>query len=152
MLWYTYLFENTMFTNKMRHGKFGKENVWEAGWVRKRVALIKSLIYARKKRHPWGVFVKDWAVNVSWKMYIHILNLVTSQYSKFITFVNILQIVSYHIFLSPLNSYLWIYLRINKSVFYLRKLTCMSNQFLCLSVNTSWLKLLVNHVKSSLDL
>jgi len=43
-----------------------KENAWEAGWVRKRVALIKSLIYARKKRNAWGAFVKEQDEFVSW--------------------------------------------------------------------------------------
>jgi len=50
MLRYTYLYENTMFTNKMRSSINGKENPWEEGWVRKELALIKSLIYVREKK------------------------------------------------------------------------------------------------------
>jgi len=34
----------------------GKENAWEAGWVRKELALIKSLICPRWKRCAWGTF------------------------------------------------------------------------------------------------
>jgi len=49
MLWYTYLYENIMFTNKMRHSIIWKGNAWEAGWVRKVLALIKSLNYAREE-------------------------------------------------------------------------------------------------------
>jgi len=48
MLWYTYLYENRMFTNKMRRSIIWKGNAWEAGWVRKVLALIKSLIYSRR--------------------------------------------------------------------------------------------------------
>jgi len=52
-------------TNKTQH-YCGKENAWGARWVRKGVALIKSLIYARKKRRAWGTFVRDRAEIVSW--------------------------------------------------------------------------------------
>jgi hypothetical protein len=38
-----------MFTNKMRCSIIGKGNAGEAGWVRKELALIKSLIYAREE-------------------------------------------------------------------------------------------------------
>ncbi len=49
MHWYSYLYENIMFTNnEMRHC-FGKESALGAGGSVERVALIKSLIYARKK-------------------------------------------------------------------------------------------------------
>ncbi len=47
MLWYNYLFENTMFTNKWEAAFIGKENVLGARGVVERDALIKSLIYAR---------------------------------------------------------------------------------------------------------
>jgi len=36
MLWYTYLFENGMFTNKKNAALLGKENAGGAGWVRRR--------------------------------------------------------------------------------------------------------------------
>jgi len=54
-----YMKTQCLQTNKMQH-YCGKENAWEAGWVRKKVALIKSLIYARRKRRAWVAFVKDW--------------------------------------------------------------------------------------------
>ncbi len=47
MLWYNYLYENTMFTNKQDAALLGKENAWEARGGVERVLLIKSLIYAR---------------------------------------------------------------------------------------------------------
>ncbi len=47
MLEYTYLYENRMFTNKWDTALFGKGNAWAASKVKTRVALIKSLIYAR---------------------------------------------------------------------------------------------------------
>ncbi len=47
MLWYNYLYENTMFTNKWDEALLGKENAWGAGGGVERVALIKSLIYVR---------------------------------------------------------------------------------------------------------
>ncbi len=59
-----YLKTKCLQTNKMHH-YCGMENAWEAGWVRKRVALIKNLIYARKKRRAWGEFVRDRAKIVS---------------------------------------------------------------------------------------
>jgi len=46
MLWYNYLYENTMFTNEMQDC-LGKESAWEVVGGVERVALIKSLIYAR---------------------------------------------------------------------------------------------------------
>ncbi len=45
-------------TSKMQH-YCGKESAGEVGWGRKRLALIKGLIYARKKRRAWGAFVQD---------------------------------------------------------------------------------------------
>jgi len=36
MLWYTYSYENGMFTNKYNAALLGKENAREAWWVRKR--------------------------------------------------------------------------------------------------------------------
>ncbi len=39
-----------MFTNKMRRSIIEKENAREAGYVRKEVALIKSLIYMRRNK------------------------------------------------------------------------------------------------------
>jgi len=53
-----YLKARCLQTNKTQHN-CGKESAWEAGWIKKRVALIKSLIYPRKKRRAWGAFVKD---------------------------------------------------------------------------------------------
>ena len=53
----SYLCENTMFTNKWETALWGKENAWEARGGVERVALIKSLIYAR---------LPNWAENVSW--------------------------------------------------------------------------------------
>jgi hypothetical protein len=47
MLWYNYLYENTMFTNKQDTSLLGKENDLEARGVVERVVLIKILIYAR---------------------------------------------------------------------------------------------------------
>ncbi len=48
-------------TNKTRH-HCGKENACEVGWVRKSVALIKSLINAREReRRARATFVKDQA-------------------------------------------------------------------------------------------
>ncbi len=48
MLWYNYLYENTMLTNKWDAALFGeKESALGAGGGVERVALIKSLIYAR---------------------------------------------------------------------------------------------------------
>jgi len=48
MLWYNYLNENTIFTNKWDTALFGeKESALGARGVVERVALIKSLIYAR---------------------------------------------------------------------------------------------------------
>jgi len=48
MLWYNYLYENTMFTSKQDTALLGKENALEGrGGVGERVALIKSLIYTR---------------------------------------------------------------------------------------------------------
>ncbi len=47
MLWYNYLYENTMITNKWDAAFLGEENAWEARGGIERVALIKSLIYAR---------------------------------------------------------------------------------------------------------
>ncbi len=47
MLWYTYLYENTMFTNKWDAALFGKWKAvveWKGNY---RFALIKSLIYKR---------------------------------------------------------------------------------------------------------
>jgi len=44
-----YMKTQCLQTNKMQH-YCGKESAWEVGWVWKRVALIKSLIYTRKKR------------------------------------------------------------------------------------------------------
>jgi len=38
-----------MFTNKLRRSIIWKGNAGEAGWVRKVLALIKSLIYAREE-------------------------------------------------------------------------------------------------------
>jgi hypothetical protein len=38
-----------MFTNKMRRSIIWKGNAWEAGWVRKVLALIKGLIYVREE-------------------------------------------------------------------------------------------------------
>jgi len=42
---YTYLYGNSMFTNKMGHSILGKG--------KERVALIKSLIYTRVERCAW---------------------------------------------------------------------------------------------------
>jgi len=49
MLRYNYLYEKKMFTNKWDAALFGKESAREAGGGVERVALIKSLIYSRKK-------------------------------------------------------------------------------------------------------
>jgi len=49
MLLYNYLYENIMFTNKWDTALFGKESAREVGGGVERVALIKSLIYTRKK-------------------------------------------------------------------------------------------------------
>jgi len=46
---YTYLYENIMFTNKMRCSIIWKGNAWKAGWVRKVLVLIKNLIYMREE-------------------------------------------------------------------------------------------------------
>ncbi len=60
MLWYTYLYENTMFTTKLDPSLFGKGKAWEAGWGKERkvLVLIKSLIYVREKRGTLGVLWK----------------------------------------------------------------------------------------------
>ena len=47
MLWYNYLYENTMFTNKWDATLLGKENAWDARGGVERVVPIKSLIYVR---------------------------------------------------------------------------------------------------------
>ncbi len=48
MLWYNYLYENTMFCKQMRHIiVWGKESALGARGGVERVALIKSLIYVR---------------------------------------------------------------------------------------------------------
>ncbi len=60
-----YMKTQCLQTNKTQH-YCGKENAWEAGWVRRRIALIKNLIYARKKRRAWSTFVRDRAEIVSW--------------------------------------------------------------------------------------
>jgi len=50
----THIYMKTQFlqTNKTQH-YCGKENALGVGWVRKEVALIKSLIYARRKKTRW---------------------------------------------------------------------------------------------------
>ncbi len=60
----------------MRHSIMGKENAWEARGGVERVALIKSLIYARWKRVALEVQLPNWAENVSW-YYILLLMLCT---------------------------------------------------------------------------
>ncbi len=60
---YNYLYEHTMFTNKQDSALLGKEkSLRSKRRSRERVALIKSLIYARWKSRAWGVVVKS-----SWK-------------------------------------------------------------------------------------
>jgi hypothetical protein len=50
MLWYNYLYENKMFTNKQDAALLGKENAWEVrGGVGKESSANESLIYARWK-------------------------------------------------------------------------------------------------------
>ncbi len=46
MLWYNYLYENTMCTNKQGAALlyFKRKDAWEEGWGKEWVALIKSLI------------------------------------------------------------------------------------------------------------
>jgi len=59
-----YMKTQCLQTNEMQH-YCGKENAWGARWVRKEVALIKSLIYARRKnmrlRRVW-----IWSTKVGW--------------------------------------------------------------------------------------
>jgi len=61
MLWYTYLYENTMFTNKWDPALFGKGKTWVAKKGNERVALIKILIYARMEKMCLGLAMKDWS-------------------------------------------------------------------------------------------
>ena len=45
MLWYTYLYENILFTNKQDTALFiERKDAWEASEEENRVALIKSFI------------------------------------------------------------------------------------------------------------
>ncbi len=58
MLWYTYLYENIMFTNKLDEALFRKENAWVEGGVRDKWALIKSFTRDRKDalgEHLWKI-------------------------------------------------------------------------------------------------
>ncbi len=59
MLWYNYLYENTIYlqTNKTQHYGKGKCSRSER-WSRERVVLIKSLIYGRWKSRVWGAVAK----------------------------------------------------------------------------------------------
>jgi len=54
MLLFKYLYENTMFTNKLVPALFGKEKFGKLGEERKVLALIKSLFYPREKKGAWG--------------------------------------------------------------------------------------------------
>ncbi len=59
MLWYTYLFENTVFTNKRDSELFGNGKAWEAGEGKEKVlALIKSLICAGVEKMRLGRTIK----------------------------------------------------------------------------------------------
>ena len=50
MLWYTYLYEYILFTNKWDAALFiEKKDAWKAGEEENRVALIKSLIMRDRK-------------------------------------------------------------------------------------------------------
>jgi len=39
MLWYNYLYENTLFTNKQDEALFGKGKAWVAGWGKENVDI-----------------------------------------------------------------------------------------------------------------
>jgi len=59
MLWYTYLYGNTMFTNKWDAALFRRGKARGAGKVTEKVLdLIKSLIYSRVKKVLKGVLWK----------------------------------------------------------------------------------------------
>ncbi len=47
MLWYNYLYENTMFTTNETQHCLGKDSALGAGGGVEKAGLIKSLIYAR---------------------------------------------------------------------------------------------------------
>ncbi len=59
MQWYTYLYENKIFTNKWDPALFGKGKAWVAGKGKERVGLIKSLIYTRMEKMWLGRGMKD---------------------------------------------------------------------------------------------
>jgi hypothetical protein len=50
----------------MRCRIMGKENAWEVRGGVVRVALIKSLMYAKRKRVALEARLPNWAENVSW--------------------------------------------------------------------------------------
>ncbi len=52
MLRNTYLYENTMVTNKLDQALFGKGKAWEARWGRESVGVNEKFnLHERKKRH-----------------------------------------------------------------------------------------------------